>query len=795
MTESIQILRMFVGPVQPFIAAGRRTRDLWAGSFLLSRLAGEAMQAVRDAGGRITLPKLDPSFAEDGGAPPRPQEETLGAIHDAWARAFEIPAGGDPPRGPMTGTLVNQFRAEIPAGLEPGRCRDAVRRRFSAISQAVFEVFIEPAIRMAQRADIFRGTENVIDAEKAADIRRRWQQQTQGDFFELLWVRGGGVEWPEETLWLARRKTWRSHRPVTGDIGADRCPLHPEMAELGGFSRIRGGGAERARQETFWQALRYVVGERMYEEGDQPAGWEDFPERWPPADEGAERSDFRYTLELRPGERLSGFALVKRLFPLLSARRLIRAIGWLPVIPDSVSEPDASITPDEARRALRNYPSTAFVAAIPWIIEVYNGAADAARRYADHQWATLYRDPRLLAERPQKHRIPGIEALEKEADHRGVRRLIPLFAVLDGTLHFPRGLDKRRLVEREYRGDRRRDRETERSALRRAEGTSRVLLRNYERLLDAVDARRGLGPSARPSPFYAFLEMDGDGMGRMFSSDRQTAEITSLALLDFAKSARRLVREHDGVPVYAGADDVLALLPVPRAMACASDIRQAWADSFQQKFAEAGLAVPDTSVSASVIFADYQVPLNDVRRTTHQRLDEVAKEANGRDSIALAVMKSGGVAAEWVTTWKHAQQVTRQVDTLWALATDAATSGLANSLPYSIAERFQPILDASIPPNPLFTDADLIALIRKELIDSGVGSRVDAATRERLAADIVSLLAGYRRTKILDSEPARYDLKRNKRDPEALLIARFLRQSVLRPYAARSGLVVERSES
>ncbi len=37
------ILQFTLGPVQGFVAQARRTRDFWAGSFLLSYLTGKAM--------------------------------------------------------------------------------------------------------------------------------------------------------------------------------------------------------------------------------------------------------------------------------------------------------------------------------------------------------------------------------------------------------------------------------------------------------------------------------------------------------------------------------------------------------------------------------------------------------------------------------------------------------------------------------------------------------------------------------------------------------------------------------
>src|SRR5438874_341576 len=109
------VLRLAVGPVQGFIVPGRRTRDLWAGSFLLSLLSGAAMRAVIRAStpGRIDLPAVQ---AEDETI----TEETLRALDNAPLDTFDVE---NPPRGPIVGTLVNHFRAEVPEGFKPEICR------------------------------------------------------------------------------------------------------------------------------------------------------------------------------------------------------------------------------------------------------------------------------------------------------------------------------------------------------------------------------------------------------------------------------------------------------------------------------------------------------------------------------------------------------------------------------------------------------------------------------------------------------------------------------------------------
>lgn len=50
------LLALTVGPVQEFIAAARRTRDLWFGSYLLSEISKASAKAVHDRGGKLIFP-------------------------------------------------------------------------------------------------------------------------------------------------------------------------------------------------------------------------------------------------------------------------------------------------------------------------------------------------------------------------------------------------------------------------------------------------------------------------------------------------------------------------------------------------------------------------------------------------------------------------------------------------------------------------------------------------------------------------------------------------------------------
>lgn len=59
------LLALAVGPVQEFIAAARRTRDLWLGSFLLSEIGKAVARSVREQGGQLVFPHPETDLTPD----------------------------------------------------------------------------------------------------------------------------------------------------------------------------------------------------------------------------------------------------------------------------------------------------------------------------------------------------------------------------------------------------------------------------------------------------------------------------------------------------------------------------------------------------------------------------------------------------------------------------------------------------------------------------------------------------------------------------------------------------------
>jgi CRISPR-associated protein Cmr2 len=172
------------------------------------------------------------------------------------------------------------------------------------------------------------------------------------------------------------------------------------------------------------------------------------------------------------------------------------------------------------------------------------------------------------------------------------------------------------------------------------EGAREELVNQLLALAEVPDGEGGKLGS--PPIYYALLLADGDRLGELVRSCG--GEVVSRALAAFTAAAPPIVRRHDGLTVYAGGDDVLALLPIQRALECAQELEQTYRRSFGDVLA---------TLSAALVFAHGRAPLHRVLAEAHRLLDDVAKDENGRASLAAAVYRGDAPAVQWVTTWER----------------------------------------------------------------------------------------------------------------------------------------------
>lgn len=94
MTANLYVLS--IGPVQDFIAAARRTRDLWFGSHLLSEISKAAARAVAEAGGELIFPALERGQPHLESAYTLPPDKRINAFNVANIILAELRDGINP---------------------------------------------------------------------------------------------------------------------------------------------------------------------------------------------------------------------------------------------------------------------------------------------------------------------------------------------------------------------------------------------------------------------------------------------------------------------------------------------------------------------------------------------------------------------------------------------------------------------------------------------------------------------------------------------------------------------------
>lgn len=169
------------------------------------------------------------------------------------------------------------------------------------------------------------------------------------------------------------------------------------------------------------------------------------------------------------------------------------------------------------------------------------------------------------------------------------------------------------------------------------------ILPHLHALLEALDQ-----PAEGPQPYIAILVADGDRMGAAIEHQTTAGEHRRLsaALDDFSRGARSLVQSEQirGELIYAGGDDVLAFVPVHRALACARQLR----DSFARALAPFSNDLVTPTLSVGIGICHFIEPMTRSLQVA-RAAENLAKRE--RNSLAIIVDKRSGGRTEVTGSW------------------------------------------------------------------------------------------------------------------------------------------------
>jgi len=284
-------------------------------------------------------------------------------------------------------------------------------------------------------------------------------------------------------------------------------------------------------------------------------------------------------------------------------------------------------------------------------------------------------------------------------------------------------------------------------------------IRNVERYLE--NARKAIeeleGRIGKLPRYYAILMMDGDNMGRMLMGDDMktvdsylhpnvinvlpqdvrnqiekvrrlitpaTHSAISRSLAHFSINVvPKIVEDHRGELIYAGGDDVLALLPIDSASACAYKIWREFGKDW-----DGWNVLPAKKMSAGLLIAHYKHPLYDALDKVRS-LEKKAK-GMGRNAVAVGYLTRGGSYYEAVFNWNLIEGVRKIVD----LMLKEEKPRISRRIIYNVIENIESL------PND---EKAIEAYLKFELLRHYEGEDKKEKA-EKLAGKIVELAKGIR---------------------------------------------------
>jgi CRISPR-associated protein Cmr2 len=194
-------------------------------------------------------------------------------------------------------------------------------------------------------------------------------------------------------------------------------------------------------------------------------------------------------------------------------------------------------------------------------------------------------------------------------------------------------------------------------------------LQNFISSLHEELKNAGFSP-ASPQPYYALLQADGDGMGKAIDNIKNLVghRKISQALSEFSKSVRKIVETtHEGALIYAGGDDVMALLPLHTVLACAQELSKKFRKTlkdfdYEEEKDDNTKEKKTPTLSVGIAIVHHLELLRDARVLAHEA-EKLAKNVDGKDALAIILSKRSGETYQMKGKWDEIDKDLEQFTT------------------------------------------------------------------------------------------------------------------------------------
>ncbi len=708
-SKQASLLVYSLTPVQEFISKARKLRDYWTGSVLLSWLAF--------AGIRSLIETLGPDHVIYPNLIDQPLVNEYCRQRVSTEKAAQAFFPNNPAINPSVASFPNKFVCLIPTGRETeytAAIEASIKNSWLGLAHAVKEL-VKAHTKSLRKEKEYAYVDNMFERQNANYWEHQWAatpllSRNEDDLIKELLGQGsqvlGDLEFLKDHLCFTEKKFGKLD-PQTGQIKQDgRSALYGLSHKLtqSALASIKGSKVDKRPAEpgvkcdlySEFEIVTCYPGENPNPNSDR--FWNELRKNW--------KSDADFT----DSERLCSISLIKRL-----------AYAALEKLPDKDRHSEDrdhyfSDLDEDTCLMLRLLQQTLKDTSFPSTTEM--ASSDFLDQAQSLKLIHNLKERRALA-----------QFLHREVENN--------LAIQDSIFE---DKEEYHLIQKE---------------------------RRFEKIMRARKLTDGIRELTDADNYYAILLMDGDKMGELVNGTTISAKwktvlhpdlftdmqdpgfdkdyrdywtnklgwdnkrrltpalhaAISEALGDFALyGVTSIISKHRGKLIYAGGDDICAIMPVSSVLKAAEEISQLYSAGFvryhydahtnlirSEKLDSSRSVFPldlenqkpekrivklaqhlgsgqKLSISAGINICHHKQPLTIAIQRTHKLLDFFAKEQKGRNAIAIELNKRNGGGRVYVSHWSDSEDSTLEA---FKFVGEALGKSQSRDLSASLAYRLQ----------------------------------------------------------------------------------------------------------
>lgn len=151
-------------------------------------------------------------------------------------------------------------------------------------------------------------------------------------------------------------------------------------------------------------------------------------------------------------------------------------------------------------------------------------------------------------------------------------------------------------------------------------------------------------------PFFAILALDGDNTGCIMQEFEKRGKLKefSHSIQQYTSKTASIIKKYHGQLIYCGGEDTLAILHPLNLLEAVKELNREFKNSLDAAIKSISNFNPVLSISAGAVICHHKYPLSHAIKDAEYMLESVAKQQNGKEAIAIRLMKGGSDKCDFV---------------------------------------------------------------------------------------------------------------------------------------------------